>query len=92
MHLVQGQMKNQWQASTGHLNCSLEPTTRPALASLTSGPVLLNVVVGYPVDPPECCSLLLRVGNSASKRKVSRQTPCKKTSVSELYSEHLSGF
>lgn len=52
MRLVQGQMKNQWQVSTGHLNCSLEPTARPALPSLMSGPALLNAVVRYFVHPP----------------------------------------
>lgn len=52
MHLVQGQMENQWRVSTGHLNCSLESTARPALPTLMSGPALLNAVLRYFVHPP----------------------------------------
>lgn len=52
MPLVQGQMKNQWFAGTGHLNCSLESTARPALPTLMSGPALLNAVLRFFVHPP----------------------------------------
>lgn len=52
MPLVQGQRKNQWHASTGHLNCSLESTARPALPTLMSGPALLNAMLRYFVHPP----------------------------------------
>lgn len=52
MPLLQGQMKNQWRANTGHLNCSLESTARPALPTLMSGPALLNAVLRHFVHPP----------------------------------------
>lgn len=51
--LVQGHMKNQWQrqeASTGRLNCCLEPTTRPT-PSLKPRPPLLIAVVRYFMHP-----------------------------------------
>lgn len=51
MHPVQGQMENQWRASTGHLNCSLESTARPALPTHVWA------------STAECCAYVLRASS-----------------------------